>query len=68
MKRRLVHEVNNLDCPVQLIQTGVDSFTVAYGLDVTKGLNYQQAAASYGECIMHSATCAGELDNPYEGD
>ena len=62
MKRKLVYEVSDLDYPVRLIQTGVDSFTVTYGMDITKNLNYQQAAAAYGGCIMHSATCVGKLN------
>jgi hypothetical protein len=48
---------------VSIKQTGFDKFTVTYGLQVKKGLNYAQAAAEFGECVMHEACCEGKLDN-----
>ena len=63
MKKQTVHEVTDLDCIVKLEQTGRDQFTVTYGLHVRDGLDYAKAAAIYGECILHSATCVGRIEN-----
>lgn len=60
--KKLIHAVTDLDCAVTLHQTGKDRFTVTYGLQVREGLTYGEAAKEYGECIMHSAACAGKLD------
>lgn len=54
--------------PVRLIQTGIDSFTVAYGQQIKRRLNYGQAALEFGACVMHSAACAGRLDNRERGE
>lgn len=62
MKKKIIHQVKNLDSIVTLSQTGKDSFTIEYGMHCTKGLNYADAASEYGSCIMHSAQCLGKLD------
>lgn len=46
-----------------LQQTGIDQFRVTYGKQDKMGLNYAQAAAELGACIMHAAACEGNLDN-----
>jgi len=69
MTRTLCHETIIIEqWPIQLIQTGVDSFTVIYGKQIDKGLDYGRAAAKYGEAIMHALACEGLLDNREKGD
>ena len=48
---------------VSVTQTGVDRFTVAYGLQVKKNLNYEQAAHEFGECVFHALACESLIDN-----
>lgn len=55
---RLAHQY-----PIKLEQAADGSFRVTYGLQVKAGLGYAEAAKELGECIMHSAACAGSLDN-----
>ena len=56
-------EINDIDAPIKLIQSGIDRFEVHYGLQVNKDLNYIDAAAELGSCIMHALACASRLDN-----
>lgn len=64
-KKRIVYGPNAIaeGYPITVTQTGVDAFTVTYGLQVRKGLTYADAARELGECIFHAAACAGKLDN-----
>ncbi len=62
--KRLVYT----DGMVTLIQVGKDNFTVTYGLQVKKKLNYWQAATEYGQCIMHMLANRGKLDNRMKGE
>ena len=48
---------------IELQQTGIDKFTVVYGLQVKSGLSYARAAHELGECIMHFQSCEGTIDN-----
>lgn len=48
---------------VQLQQRGVDSFTVVYGLDVRRNLDYAQAARELGCGLMHQLACDSMIDN-----
>lgn len=48
---------------VILQQDGIDSFTVTYGKQARRGLNYARAGAEFGLCVMHAAACNGNLDN-----
>lgn len=48
---------------VILQQDGIDNFTVTYGKQVRRGLNYARAGAEFGLCVMHAASCDGHLDN-----
>lgn len=48
---------------IELQQTGIDRFTVVYGLQVKTGLDYSKAALELGACIMHLQSCNGEIDN-----
>ena len=65
---RTCHTVDIGGLPIQLIQTGKDSFTVVYFKQVKKRLTYQQAACEYGACIMHALACEGKLDNRMKGE
>lgn len=53
---------------VKVEQTGVDRFTVTYGLQIRRGLNYTQAAHEFGECVFHALACDGLLDNRERGE
>ena len=56
-------EYTDGDYPVRLVQTGFDRFTVEYGKQVKRTMSYAEAGAEFGLCCMHSAACAGKLDN-----
>ncbi len=58
----------NTDHDVELIQNGVDRFTVRYFRQVKSGLNYSQAALELGSCLMHALACDGKLDNREKGE
>lgn len=56
-------DLAGLGFPVKLEQQGVDRFTVTYGKQVVRNLDYRGAAAEFGECVMHALACDGLLDN-----
>lgn len=68
MKKTTCINLENLAFPVKVEQTGVDRFTVSYGLQVKKGLNYGQAAKEFGECVFHALACDSLLDNREKGE
>lgn len=68
MKKTLCYELGTAQWPIKLEQTGIDSFTVTYGLQVKRKLTYGQAATELGSCIMHKLACDGLLDNREKGD
>ena len=49
--------------PVSLEQSTSGRFTVRYGLQVKRGLDYSDAAKEFGLCVFHALACSGELDN-----
>jgi hypothetical protein len=57
---------NGGDYPVDLLQSSREGFAVRYGKHLRTGMDYGQAAAEFGECVMHSLACAGCLG--YEDD
>ena len=61
--KQLCIEYTAGDYPVRLFQTGFDQFTVEYGKQVKRTMTYAEAGAEFGLCCMHSAACAGKLDN-----
>lgn len=61
MKKHIVHKVTTLDHIITLEQTSLTSFAVVYGSQLKTNLNYAQAAHEFGECLMHSAVCAGKI-------
>ena len=54
--------VDTLDHEVKLEQRADGRFRVTYGKQVKDHLRYVEAAAEFGECVMHSAACIGVLD------
>ncbi len=68
MARKVCFELATLALPIKLEQTGKDSFTTTYGLEVKSGLTYAQAASSLGGVIMHALACEGKLDNRMKGE
>lgn len=48
---------------ISLTQTGIDRFTVQYGLQISKNLDYGRAARELGECVMHRLACESLIDN-----
>lgn len=48
--------------PLQLEQTGKHTYRVTYGKQVEDRLAYAQAAAKFGEAIMHWCACEGTLE------
>ena len=63
MKTQLVAEFTDIAFPVKAEQTGIDSFTVTYGFQVTKGLSYDDAAKELGYCMFHAFACDGKISN-----
>jgi len=63
MTKQLCIELPDLAFPVKLEQTGLNSFTVTYGLQVRKYLCYTQACTELGACIMHALACDGKLSS-----
>lgn len=63
MKKTNCINLPELDFGVSVDQTGVDRFTVTYGAEVHKGLNYTEAAKEFGLCVFHALACMGKLDN-----
>lgn len=54
--------------PLQLEQRGKDNFRVTYGKEVKDRLSYRDAAAAYGQAIMHWLACEDQLDNRHKGE
>lgn len=67
MKNKLCHSTPGLAFPITLHQTGIDRFTVTYGVSVKSGLTYGQAALEYGAAIMHALSCEDIVDNRERG-
>lgn len=65
---RLFDQEDGKPWGVKLEQNGVDNFTVTYGLQIKKNLDYGQASKELGECIMHHLACESLLDNREKGE
>jgi hypothetical protein len=61
--KQLCVEYTDGDVPVRLFQAGFDRFIVEYGKSIKPGLDYADAAKEFGQCVMHSASCASKIDN-----
>jgi hypothetical protein len=63
----LVAEITNLDYPVRLYRTAgkkdVENYAVQYGQQVKFCLSRSEASHEFGQCVFHSAECAGMLGN-----
>ena len=68
MPKTICHEIADLGFPIKLEQIGRDNFTVTYGAQVDSRLRYGEAAAKYGQAIMHALACEGRLDNRERGE
>lgn len=68
MKKKICFQTSDGAFPITLYQTGRDRFTVVYGLQGKRDLDYSAAAHELGACIMHSAACEGKLDNRESGE
>lgn len=68
MPKHLCVEYADGDYEVRLFQTGFEKFTVEYGKSVKRTMTYVEAATEFGLCVMHSAACAGKLDNRNRSD
>lgn len=53
---------------ITLTQQGRDRFTVQYGAQVKKDMDYVAAAHELGACIFHALACEGNLDNRKKGE
>ncbi len=56
------HTFTDGDVPVTMHQSPHGWFTVTYGKQMRAELTYEETAVEYGECVMHSLTCAAILD------
>ncbi len=61
--KNLCTKFSDGDFEVSLFQTGFDRFIVQYGSQVKRTMDYAEAGAEFGLCVMHSLACAGKLDN-----
>jgi hypothetical protein len=52
---------------VEIYQRAPDNFTVRYGLQVKRRLDYSQAAHEFGLCVFHLLACDSRLDNRERG-
>lgn len=68
MTKKICIEIKDLAYPISLEQQGHQRFTVTYGKQVRTHLNYSQAAAELGSCIMHALACEARLDNRGRGE
>lgn len=50
--------------PVSIIKTG-RTYTVTYGAQETKKLNWSQAAREFGNCVFHAIECAGLINRTH---
>lgn len=52
-----------LDSPVTVkVSKNGKRFTVIYGKQIRKGLDYCEATREFGACVFHSLGCLGLLD------
>ncbi len=68
MKKTKCFETEIAGYPIELWQTGKDSFTCVYGLEVKTRQNYTDAALDLGANIMHALACEGRLDGRMKGE
>jgi hypothetical protein len=68
MRATNCYSTSEFGIPISLIQNGKDNFTVIYGLQVDKNLNYANAAAKLGQAFMHALACDDKLDNRMKGE
>lgn len=59
---RTKHVWYDMAMAITVHQTRMNQFTVTYGQQVKKGLNYEQAAHELGECMFHALCCDGMIE------
>lgn len=60
---KTVYKASVAGFPIEMVQLANRRFRVIYGKQIRTGLDYAQAAAELGSCIMHALACEGKLDN-----
>ena len=60
--KEILH-IENGAFPLILEQSKSGKFRVRYGLQVTSGLRYGEAAKQFGECYFHMLACDGKLND-----
>lgn len=58
---RILYRAEGLAYPLQL-ERNAYSYVVRYGEQVAGGLDREQAAHEFGECLFHALECGGKLD------
>ena len=61
--KHIVFDTEKLDTEVHLTSYKNGKFAVKYGMQVTRNLDYSDACSELGACIMHSLTCAGNIED-----
>lgn len=68
MNATLCHETVGLAFPIALYQLSRNRFMVIYGQEIRRGLTYSEAAAAYGQSIMHALACDGRVTTIWIAD
>ena len=61
--KRIVFDNMKLDTEVELTSYKNGKFAVKYGKQFTSNLDYAEACSELGSCILHSLTCAGNMED-----
>ena len=65
--KTITFSIEEMDVTVQLKQYASNGrFKVVYGLQESDKLTYSEACGQLGECLLHSLSCAGSIDNEVE--
>lgn len=67
-KPKLCWQLDLAGYDIKLEQAGRDRFIVTYGKQVSRELNYHDAALDLGASIMHALACESKLDNRSKGE
>jgi hypothetical protein len=60
---RPIWSCGNIAFPLELSRTGRGRYTVQYGKQEKRNLDYLQAASELGVCLMHALACDGKVDS-----
>lgn len=56
-------ELKDTAFPIKVEQRADKRFVVTYGLQVKRGLSYEQAAHAFGTAVFHALACDDKLDS-----